>query len=114
MERQQNSIDTQSSPNRDSSVDVIGESQNKQENIKQPVQREFMPTTVIGNFPVEKGEKLPPPMNTTVKKDTLNTNSVIMPDVKEKQQQNGKKIIDLQTLKEEVVIEEASSDDEAN
>lgn len=82
-------------------------------NIKQPVQREFMPTSVIGSYPVENKDTLPPPKSTTTKKENLN-NNVVIPEVVSDKQVNNKKIIDLQTLNEEVIIEEASSDDEGN
>jgi len=94
---------TQISPSKEQKDENI---KPKNDNIKQPVQREFMPTSVIGNFPINNKTELPPPINTTNRKE-INSNV----DISDKQQ-SGKKIIDLQTLKEEVIIEDASSDDE--
>mgnify|MGYP001479290718 CR=1 FL=1 len=74
--------------------------------IKQPVQREPMPSTTVGNLPISNNSELPQVISTTNKIEHENK-------VNFKSQPAGKKIIDLETLKEEVIIEEASSDDEA-
>ena len=81
----------------------------------QPQQREMMPTTVIQtNFPIQgSSNSLPTPVSTTIKKEVEN-----LPTIEQQKQSkqgnksNSKKVIDLQTLKEEVLIEEASSDED--
>lgn len=79
----------------------------------QPAQRELMPTSVIQtNFPIKtEAETLPTPISTTNKKEIEN---LVTNDQQKqtKQSKNNKKVIDLQTLKEEVLIEEASSDED--
>lgn len=76
----------------------------------QPEQRELMPTSVIQtNFPVKQNtepfvESMIPQM-TTNKKEKLNTANGL-------NKQSNKKIIAVDESKEEVLIEEASSDDE--
>jgi len=81
----------------------------------QPQQREMMPTSVIQtNFPIQgDSNSLPTPVSTTIKKEVEN-----LPTIEQQKQPkqgvkgNNKKVIDLQTLKEEVLIEEASSDED--
>lgn len=84
---------------------VLQESQQKQ-----PPQREMMPTSVIQtNFPMNNVEGgLPAPMNTSVKKESENSAN----NLNVKKQQSNKKVVDIQTVKEEVLIEEASSSDD--
>ena len=75
---------------------------------KQPKQREMMPTNVIQtNTPMNiepEMNRLPPPINTSVKKEIQTSDDFIKP--------TNKKVINLQQDKEEVMIEEVSSDDE--
>lgn len=81
----------------------------------QPQQREMMPTSVIQtNFPIQgSSNSLPTPVSTTIKKEVEN-----LPTIEQQKQSkqgnksNSKKVIDLQTFKEEVLIEEASSDED--
>ena len=85
--------------------------------IKQPLQRELMPTSVIQtNFPINQESKVNTPSNPvvgTIKKEIINDNLPSIDEQKSLKQGNkNKKVIDLQTLKEEVLIEEASSDDD--
>ena len=81
----------------------------------QPPQREMMPTSVIQtNFPMQgDSNSLPTPVSTTIKKE-VETLPTIEQQKQPKQgaKSNSKKVIDLQTLKEEVLIEEASSDED--
>ena len=88
---------------------------------EQPKQREFMPTSVIQtNFPINNDntqiETQPPkPISTTIKKEINSKDNLNSLETVEKQngnKKNTKKVIDLQKLKEEVLIEEASSDEE--
>ena len=77
-------------------------------------QRELMPTSVIQtNFPINSGHStLPTPVSTTNRKEKENNVENFHTNVKETTKSGSKKVIDLQGLKEEVLIEEASSDDE--
>ena len=89
----------------------------QQQEIKQPLQRELMPTSVIQtNFPINQESKVNIPSNpvvSTIKKEIINDNLPSIDEQKSLKQGNkNKKVIDLQTLKEEVLIEEASSDDD--
>jgi len=105
--REVNSVNTQMSPER-STVPEQQEQQH-QEQQQQPQhqeqqQREMMPMNTVK--PTTKINSLPPPMNTSTKKENL------IRDVDNVKHQN-KKVINIQTLQEEeVLIEEASSDDE--
>lgn len=87
------------------------EQQRQEKVIQQPVQRELMPTSVIQtSFPINvDSDTVPTPISTTNKKQ--NENNEINVDEKLNFKSN-KKVIDLQTLKEEVLIEEASSDED--
>ena len=81
----------------------------------QPQQREMMPTSVIQtNFPMQgSSDSLPTPVSTTIKKEVEK-----LPTIEQQKQPkqgtkgNSKKVIDLKTLKEKVLIEEESSDDD--
>ena len=113
--RESNTVVSQMSPERDSVKKVPVESIPPTESIEQRPEREMMPTSVIQtNFPI-KGDSnnLPTPVSTTIKKEVENLPTI------EQQKQNkqsvksgNKKVIDLQKLKEEVLIEEASSDED--
>jgi hypothetical protein len=109
--RESNTFTTQMSPERNN---------NNKENInetipdkvlEQPVQRELMPTSVIQtNFPIKsESNDLPTPVSTTNKKETENLSTKQKSSIKN---DGNKKVIDLHTLKEEVLIEEASSDED--
>lgn len=112
--RESNSIDAQMSPERINDKPLVPQVQQQQvQNVpdkqpKQPKQREMMPTNVIQtNTPINTDSdinRLPPPINTSVKKEAQTSDGFIKP--------TNKKVIDLQQVKEEVMIEEASSDDE--
>lgn len=81
----------------------------------QPQQREMMPTSVIQtNFPIQgSSNSLPTPVSTTIKKEVENLPTIEQQkQSKQSNKSNSKKVIDLQTLKEEVLIEEASSDED--
>uniref|UniRef100_A0A6C0LEL3 Uncharacterized protein n=1 Tax=viral metagenome TaxID=1070528 RepID=A0A6C0LEL3_9ZZZZ len=107
--RESNTVVSQMSPERDNGQELPTQH-------TQPPQREMMPTSVIQtNFPM-KGESssLPIPVSTTNKKEIEK-----LPTIEQQKQpkqggknNNNKKVIDLQTLKEEVLIEEASSDED--
>lgn len=115
--REQNDINSQMSPEREQ-VNKL-----KQPEIKQPSQREFIPNNIQTNFPI-KQEPLPDemlkPVITTNKKETLNEQiqqqiQQIPPQHSEENKTlkhkntNSKKVV---TLTEDVLIEEASSDDD--
>lgn len=73
--------------------------------------REMMPTNIIQtSTPQINAEsqinKLPPPMNTSIKKEIIIQDNIVKP--------SNKKVVDVQTVSEEVMIEEASSDDDEN
>jgi hypothetical protein len=116
--RETNSFVSQMSPERQNNTE---NEESLKESLKdidnklpaQPIQRELMPTSVIQtNFPIKtEAETLPTPISTTNKKEIENlaTNDQ---QKQTKQSKNNKKVIDLQTLKEEVLIEEASSDED--
>ena len=117
--RESNTISSQMSPNREVNSNLqqtqeqVQQVQQVQQAQPQPQQREMMPTTVIQtNFPINSTEKtLPVPMNTSNKKENVNTiDNISLGNDSNKDLK--KKVIDVQTLKEEVLIEEASSDDE--
>ena len=120
--RESNTIVSQMSPERDQSQEQQAQAQQEQHVQQlqstvptQPQQREMMPTSVIQtNFPMQgSSDSLPTPVSTTIKKEVEN-----LPTIEQQKQpkQGGKgsskKVIDLQTLKEEVLIEEASSDED--
>ena len=124
--RETNSMDSQMSPMREQErqnvvnkpVEVntqqnLQQQIQEQQHVNQPPQRELMPTSVIStSYPV-KGElnSLPIPISTTTKKETENVINQVEND-SVKKEKNSKKVIDLQQVKEEVLIEEASSDDD--
>lgn len=114
--RESNTVVSQMSPERDNNQ-VKNNTESQQPTLpSQPPQREMMPTSVIQtNFPM-KGDSstLPTPVSTTIKKEVEN-----LPTIEQQKQpkqsskgNSNKKVIDLQTLKEEVLIEEASSDED--
>jgi hypothetical protein len=123
--RESNTIVSQMSPERDQSQEqqvkqAQQEKQAQQLQVQstlptQPQQREMMPTSVIQtNFPIQgSSNSLPTPVSTTIKKEVEN-----LPTIEQQKQSkqgnksNSKKVIDLQTLKEEVLIEEESSDED--
>ena len=72
---------------------------------QQVPQRELMPTSVIQtNFPINSGHTtLPTPVSTTNRKEKENNMENFHSNVKETTKSGGKKVIDLQTLKEEVL-----------
>lgn len=120
--RESNTIVSQMSPERDQSQEQQAQAQQEQHVQQlqstvptQPQQREMMPTSVIQtNFPMQgSSDSLPTPVSTTIKKEVEN-----LPTIEQQKQPkqgtkgNSKKVIDLQTLKEEVLIEEASSDED--
>ena len=124
--RESNTLSSQMSPERDNVQQQVQQAQKvqqvqqvqktekvQQQQVQQPEQRELMPTSVIQtNFPIKpETETLPTPISTTNKKQVDN-----LPTLEQQQQKetksNNKKVIDLQTLKEEVLIEEASSDED--
>lgn len=120
--RESNTVISQMSPERDQgplvSVQSTENQKLEQTSKKQPVQppqREMMPTSVIQtNFPMQgDSNSLPTPVSTTIKKE-VETLPTIEQQKQPKQGAKGntKKVIDLQTLKEEVLIEEASSDED--
>ena len=105
--REVNNINTQMSPERSTVPEQQDNIEHRehlehQQQQEQP-QREMMPLNT--NKPTIKINSLPPPMNTSTKKENLIRD---MENVKPQ----TKKVINVQTLKEEVLIEEASSDDE--
>jgi hypothetical protein len=97
------------------STETLNPEQTSKQPPVQPPQREMMPTSVIQtNFPMQgDSNSLPTPVSTTIKKEVET-----LPTIEQQKQQkqgakgNSKKVIDLQTLKEEVLIEEASSDED--
>ena len=100
--RKINDINSQMSPDKIQTKTV-----NKiDNNIEQPVVRELMPTIIIPSTDI-KTENLPMPINTSMKKSVLIENSIDA-DIKN----SKKKVINLETLQEEVLIEEASSDED--
>lgn len=113
--RESNSVTSQMSPDREiNNGNLQQQIHGSQEQAQQPQQREMMPTSVIQtNFPMNGAEtRLPVPMNTSNKKESVNTIDNNIPGGKDLNKDLKKKVIDVQTLKEEVLIEEASSDDE--
>ena len=121
--RESNTVVSQMSPERDQGPKghqismQSNETQKPEQTSKQPPvqpqQREMMPTSVIQtNFPMQgDSNSLPTPVSTTIKKE-VETLPTIEQQKQPKQGAKGnKKVIDLQTLKEEVLIEEASSDE---
>ena len=79
--------------------------------------RELMPTSVIQtSFPISmNNDKLPAPISTSNKKEVEQINNEVPQQVPQQVPQKvskNKKIIDIQTLKEETLIEEASSDED--
>lgn len=122
--RESNTVVSQMSPERDQGPQghqismQSNETQKPEQTSKQPPvqppQREMMPTSVIQtNFPMQgDSNSLPTPVSTTIKKE-VETLPTIEQQKQPKQGAKGnKKVIDLQTLKEEVLIEEASSDED--
>ena len=109
--RESNTLESQMSPDRNNSQQVQVQSQKLEQNA-QPPQREMMPTSVIQtNFPIQSdSNSLPTPVSTTIKKEVENLPTI--EQQKQSSKSNSKKVIDLQTLKEEVLIEEASSDED--
>lgn len=122
--RESNTVVSQMSPDRDQvlgpqvpsqSIETQQSEQTSKQQPVQPPQREMMPTSVIQtNFPMQNdSNSLPTPVSTTIKKEVET-----LPTIEQQKQPkqgakgNNKKVIDLQTLKEEVLIEEASSDEE--
>ena len=112
--RESNTVVSQMSPERDQGQEQQAPPSQPQQPT-QPQQREMMPTSVIQtNFPMQgNSNSLPTPVSTTIKKEVEN-----LPTIEQQKQPkqgtkgNSKKVIDLQTLKEEVLIEEASSDED--
>lgn len=122
--RESNTVVSQMSPDRDQvlapqvpsqSMETQQSEQTSKQQPVQPSQREMMPTSVIQtNFPMQSdSNSLPTPVSTTIKKE-VETLPTIEQQKQPKQSSKGnsKKVIDLQTLKEEVLIEEASSDED--
>ena len=112
--REPNTVTTQMSPERE--VTQVQKAEQLQQ-VAQPQQRELMPTSVIQtSFPMNGQENsLPVPMNTSNKKELSNkidATATVQVTSKDNNKSLNKKVIDVQTLKEEVLIEEASSDDE--
>ena len=95
--REVNNINTQMSPDKNKTVE--------KENVEQPSVRQLMPTIVIANNDKELNE-LPKPISTTIKK------SVNIDNIDNNVNKSKNKKVNLETLKEEVLIEEASSDDD--
>ena len=119
--RESNTVVSQMSPERDNNQSVPAQSteprqtqqlQQPHQTSKQPPQREMMPTSVIQtNFPMQgDSNSLPTPVSTTIKKEVENLQTI--EQLKQGTKGNSKKVIDLKTLKEEVLIEEASSDED--
>ena len=116
--RESNTVVSQMSPERDNNQ-VQNNTESQQPTLpsqhsqpSQPPQREMMPTSVIQtNFPIQgDSNSLPTPVSTTIKKEVENLPTI--EQQKQPKQSKSKKVIDLQTLKEEVLIEEASSDED--
>lgn len=121
--REVNSMDTQMSPERPiiSNEPVAQGPQGPQgpTEIKQPIQREMMPTSAIQTgYPIEQqAQNLPIPTSTSLKKEINNNeiseiNKVPVQQKTQKKESKSKKVVNLENLKEEVMIEEVSSDDE--
>ena len=112
--RESNSVNSQMSPDKEINGNIQQQIHSSQEQTQQPQQREMMPTSVIQtNFPINGTEtRLPAPVNTSIKKENMNNIDNNIPGGKDLNKDLKKKVIDLQTLKEEVLIEEATSDDE--
>ena len=115
--RESNTISSQMSPERDTMNEkkVNNHSSEQLQQLQQPMQpkqRELMPTSVIQtNFPIKtESETLPTPISTSVKKEFEKMPTIEQP--KQTTKKNNKKVIDLQKAKEEVLIEEVSSEDE--
>jgi hypothetical protein len=111
--RESNTISSQMSPERDIiNEKEVNQSSEQLQQSSQPKQRDLMPTSVIQtNFPIKpESETLPIPISTSVKKEFEKMPSLEQP--KQTTKKSNKKIIDLQKAKEEVLIEEVSSDDE--
>ena len=111
--RESNTISSQMSPERDTMNEKVNNHSNEQlQQSMQPKQRELMPTSVIQtNFPIKtESETLPTPISTSVKKEFEKIPTIEQP--KQTTKKNNKKVIDLQKAKEEVLIEEVSSEDE--
>lgn len=108
--RESNSVTTQMSPERELTQPVT----QQEPEVSKIAQRQMMPTSVIQtNFPINNTEtRLPAPMNTSNKKETVNVIDSVSSG-KDLNKASNKKVIEVQTLKEEVLIEEASSEDEA-
>lgn len=108
--RESNTFTTQMSPERNNNKEKNNETI-PDKVLEQPVQRELMPTSVIQtNFPIKsESNNLPTPVSTTNKKETENLSIRQKNNTKN---DGNKKVIDLHTLKEEVLIEEASSDED--
>jgi cell division protein YceG involved in septum cleavage len=117
--RELNTVTTQMSPEREVTQPVtqlpkVKEVMQQEPEVSKIAQRQMMPTSVIQtNFPISNAEtRLPAPMNTSNKKETVNVIDSISSG-KDLNKASNKKVIEVQTLKEEVLIEEASSEDEA-
>ena len=118
--RESNTVASQMSPERDQSqvqsdqqVQSVQQLQSAQ--LEQPPQREMMPTSVIQtNFPIKvESNSLPTPVSTTIKKEVENLPTIEQQkQPKQSSKNNNKKVINLEKLKEEVLIEEASSDED--
>lgn len=117
--RELNTVTTQMSPEREVTQPVtqlpkVKEVMQQEPEVSKIAQRQMMPTSVIQtNFPISSAEtRLPAPMNTSNKKETVNVIDSISSG-KDLNKASNKKVIEVKTLKEEVLIEEASSEDEA-
>ena len=122
--RELNTVTTQMSPEREVMQQTPAQQQAQQQTQQQAqqqtpelsklAQRQMMPTSVIQtSFPINNTEtRLPAPMNTSNKKETVNIIDSVSSG-KDLNKSSNKKVIEVQTLKEEVLIEEASSEDEA-
>lgn len=117
--REQNDINSQMSPEKAMLPPL--EKQPQQQMPQQPPQRELIPNNIQTNFPM-KAEQLPDemlkPVVTTNKKETFNDQmqqqieqipTQVMKENKNVKNKNSKKVV---TLTEDVLIEEASSDDD--
>lgn len=115
--RELNSVTTQMSPEREVTQQAQAQVQAPQvqaPEVSKIAQRQMMPTSVIQtNFPISSAEtRLPAPISTSNKKETVNVIDSVSSG-KDLNKASNKKVIEVQTLKEEVLIEEASSEDEA-
>ena len=79
----------------------------------------MMPTSAIQTgYPIEQqAQNLPIPTSTSLKKEINNNeiseiNKVPVQQKTQKKESKSKKVVNLENLKEEVMIEEVSSDDE--